>query len=62
MSPYIRRVFWLALGALVGLFFLHLNFYNRTSADFDIKTIDDTYCVIYNLTIAEDLKLVIILL
>lgn len=56
MSPYLRRVFWLLIGALFGLLFIHLNFYNEKLKSYDIKNIDDTYCVVYNLTMAEDLK------
>jgi hypothetical protein len=58
MSPYLRRIFWLAFGGLVGLIFLDLNFRDRSTSSLQIETIDDMYCVVYNWTKAEDLKLV----
>lgn len=60
MSPYCRRPLWFGLGALLGFILIETHFFVRKKPELmrkiDIQEVDDTYCVVYNLTVAEDLK------
>lgn len=62
MSPFLKRLFWFVLGAFVGFALFEINLFIRSSnqffspLDFEINTVDDTYCVIYNFTVAENLR------